>query len=120
MVGLRYFFGDDVSESVSFVTPIGVLDDPTLYDWRDDLDRLRAADPAAVAATLVDDAQAGDTFLLIERKAEAARGDADTEWQARYVETSRALRAAMHDHPELASVDERDFGEWHLTTLRRN
>jgi len=82
-----------------------VLDDPTLYDWRDDLDRLRAADPEAVAASVVDSAEPGDTFVLVRRSTIVPRGESDTEWQLRYVDTTDALLEAVAGDDRLTLVD---------------
>jgi hypothetical protein len=117
--GLRYQFGDTVGERVTYVSPLGVLDDPTLYDWRDDLDHLRAADPTAVAVSVVGSAAPGDTFVLIRRTVVVPRGESDTEWQSRYVETTDELLAAVAEDDRLTVVDEAETAGWTVVTLRR-
>jgi len=101
------------------VSPIGVLDDPTLYDWRDDLDRLRAADPEAVAASLVDSVGPGDSVVLVRRSVVVPRGESDTEWQLRYVDTANALLDAVALDDRLTVVDDVETAGWTVTTLQR-
>ena len=117
--GLRFHFDDEVGERVVYVSPLGVLDHPTLYDWRDDLDRLRAADPEAVAASVVDSAEPGDTFVLVRRSTIVPRGESDTEWQLRYVDTTDALLEAVAGDDRLTLVDEAETAGWTVTMLQR-
>lgn len=120
LTNLRFHIGDEVGERVTFVAPLGVLTDPTIYDWRDDLQRLRAADPDALADELIADAQPGDTFVVMLRRGfEGPRPDEPNEWIALYQGTLKDLADAVRGDERVAAVDERDIGSWTVFTYAR-
>jgi uncharacterized membrane protein len=120
---LRYGLGDRAGAQVRYVSPIGQLADPTLFDWRDDLDHLRAADPARVVDDVVGRAAPGTSFLVIQRDDAAPKPFGPpapgNEWQRRYIRTTDDLIAAAAADPRLTVVRRDDVAGWTLTTYRR-
>jgi hypothetical protein len=120
---LRYYLGDEQGGPVRYISPYGQLPDPTFYDWRDDLDRLRAADPPAVAATPIADAAPGTTFLVVEKLASAPRpfgpSSGSNEYEQRFVQTATELETATLGDSRLAVVRTVDVDDWRITFLRR-
>jgi mannosyltransferase len=120
---LRFALGDEVGEGVDYLSPLGVLEDPTLYDWRDDLERLRAADPAGVVGAAVADAAPGTVFVVLSKVDDDTvagfGGDAENEWQQLFADRTAAVEEAALRDERLTVVSTRDVEGWHVTTLER-
>ncbi|HSH23188.1 MAG TPA: glycosyltransferase family 39 protein [Acidimicrobiales bacterium] len=58
---LRYYFGDDLR----YATPLGVVPDPGVVDWRDALARLQAATPETGLKPLLAEIDRGDKVFLV-------------------------------------------------------
>ncbi len=58
---LHYYFGDDLR----YATPLGLVPDPEVVDWRNALARLQAATPATGLEPLLVDLEAGDQVFLV-------------------------------------------------------
>jgi hypothetical protein len=120
---LRFALGDDAGQDVSYLSPLGELDDPTLYDWRDDLDRLRAADPAKIVDEAVSAAVPGSHFVVFAKKDTSAiaglGGDQGNEWQQLFTERTSAVQQAALRDARLTPVGTRELEGWTVTTLER-
>jgi mannosyltransferase len=120
---LRFALGDEVGRDIDYLSPLGVLDDPTLYDWRDDLDRLREADPTAVVEGVVADAQPGAVFVVLSKRDDSGvaglGGNTDNEWQRLFTERANAVETAALNDDRLVVVDAREVEGWTVTTLER-
>ena len=55
----------ELGPGLRYADPSGVVDDPRVADWRDAFPRLRAAQPAAVLAPLVDDLAPGGHVVVV-------------------------------------------------------
>ncbi|MBW3580056.1 MAG: glycosyltransferase family 39 protein [Actinobacteria bacterium] len=58
---LHYYFGDDLR----YATPLGLVPDPQVVDWRNALQRLQASTPATGLDPLLDDLDRGDQVFLV-------------------------------------------------------
>jgi mannosyltransferase len=120
---LRFALGDELGDDIDYLSPLGVLDDPTLYDWRDDLERLRTADPLTVVDGYVSAAEPGDVFVVVAKagadSAAGFGGDTDNEWQQLFAERARAIEQSALADDRLAVVGTREVEGWVVTTLRR-
>ncbi|MDP9006494.1 MAG: hypothetical protein M3N15_06250, partial [Actinomycetota bacterium] len=58
---LHYYFGDDLR----YATPLGLVPDPQVVDWRNALQRLQASTPATGLEPLLDDLDRGDQVFLV-------------------------------------------------------
>jgi hypothetical protein len=120
---LRFALGDELGDDVDYLSPIGVLDDPTLYDWRDDLDRLRDADPEAIVEDVVGAAPPGTVFVVVSKHDETAvagfGGDAENEWQRLFTERANAIEAAALGDERLEVIGTDEVEGWTVTTLER-
>ena len=58
---LHYYFGDDLR----YATPLGLVPDPQVVDWRDALERLEASTPATGLDPLLDDLDLGAQVFLV-------------------------------------------------------
>jgi mannosyltransferase len=68
---MHYYLPQDIG--LRWANAMGPVSDPTLFDWRDALDRLRAAKPTPTADALVRTLQPGQKLLLIEPIIRTAR-----------------------------------------------
>jgi len=59
---LRYYLGD----GFRYADPMGLVADPTVMDWRDALERLRAAHPTPVKNDLVEQLEPGQALILVQ------------------------------------------------------
>jgi hypothetical protein len=59
---LRYYLG----AGFRYADPMGVVRDPTVMDWRDALDRLKAARPTPTADRLVSTLRPGQALVLVQ------------------------------------------------------
>jgi hypothetical protein len=120
---LRFALGDELGDDVDYLSPLGVLADPTLYDWRDDLDRLRNAEPRAVVDAALGDAAPGTVFVVLSKQDDVAvaglGGASDNEWQRLFAERANGVRDAALRDPRLRVVDSREIEGWTVTTLER-
>jgi mannosyltransferase len=86
---LRYYLG----ARLRYVTPLGVVSDPQVMDWRDALARLRAASFAAVMPPLLHGLRAGARVLFVGPR--FASGS--TAWSRQIMrDTSRWRHALRH------------------------
>jgi mannosyltransferase len=120
---LRYELGDDRGADVQYLSPLGVLADPTFYDWRDDLDRLRAAVPDDEVDSAVSEAAPG-TVVVVLRRADPGvsaglGGDTDNEWQRLYATRAAEVAEAALADERFSVVGSRTVEGWIVTTLVR-
>jgi hypothetical protein len=59
---LHYYLGS----GFRYADPMGMVSDPTVMDWRDALDRLKASRPSRVENELVDQLQPGQALILVQ------------------------------------------------------
>ena len=59
---LHYYLGS----GFRYADPMGMVADPTVMDWRDALDRLKASRPSQVETKLVDQLQPGQALILVQ------------------------------------------------------
>lgn len=71
-----------------YATPLGNVSDPGVMDWRDAVERLRAADPRTELAPLLDDLPAGSSLVLVRPVVEDTDGWR-AEWTRLVVRRSR-------------------------------
>jgi mannosyltransferase len=84
---LRYYLGG----RLRYVTPLGVVRDPRVMDWRDALARLRAARFGAVMTPLLHGLRAGARLLFVEPRFAAGR----TPWSRRIMADTAIWRHAL-------------------------
>jgi mannosyltransferase len=58
---LRYYLGG----GLRWATTIGPVSDPQVFDWRDAVDRLQAAQPAPTLASLIATVRPGQEFVVV-------------------------------------------------------
>ena len=58
---LRYYFGADLR----YASPLGLVADPGVVDWRNALERMRASNPATGLDPLVEELQPGQRLFLV-------------------------------------------------------
>jgi len=59
---LRYYLGD----GFRYADPMGMVAHPTVMDWRDALDRLKASRPTPVENSLVEKLEPGQALILVQ------------------------------------------------------
>jgi hypothetical protein len=95
-------FAAELGDGYRYASPTGPLDDPTLMDWRNAEDRLRAATWDDLAP-LVDDLRVGQRLLLI------APGNAvsptDTSWVKLFRAAGRRATRVLKADPRFVIVD---------------
>jgi mannosyltransferase len=84
---LRYYLG----ARVRYVTPLGVVPDPQVMDWRDALARLRAARFATVMAPILRGLRGGARLLFVGPRF----AHANSAWSRRIMADTRAWRRAL-------------------------
>lgn len=98
---LRHYFGP----ALTYATPMGAVADPTVVDWRDALDRMRAATPATGLDPLVDALEDGQRlFLACPRP--SLEGN-DPQWDELMQRHCGSWRAALDRDPTMALVADR-------------
>jgi hypothetical protein len=85
-----------------FADPTGLIDDPSLMDWRNAEDRLRAASYGDLAP-LIDRLKPGQRLLLVNPGNEAH--DTDTTWIQLFRNSARRTLLALRTDPRFAIVD---------------
>jgi len=89
---LRYYLGP----RLRYVTPLGVVADPQVMDWRDALARLKAGSFAAVMAPLLHHLRAGARVLFVGPRFASV----STPWSRQIIRDThrwrRALRRRLH------------------------
>jgi hypothetical protein len=93
---LRYYLG----ERLRYVTPLGVVRDPRVMDWRDALARLRAARFGAVMTPLLRGLRAGARLLFVEPRFAAGR----TPWSRRIMADTTIWRGALRRRLQLVAT----------------
>jgi hypothetical protein len=97
---LRYYLGD----GFRYADPMGAVADPRVMDWRDALDRLKAARPSQVEDRLVRSLRPGQALILVQpilRAYYAWRAPWTAEVKKRAIQWERVLQ---HD-PRLRRVE---------------
>ncbi len=62
----RYYLGRDVpTATVRFASTLGTVPDPRIFDWRDAIERLRAARPRPTLAALLSSVAPGREFVVV-------------------------------------------------------
>jgi uncharacterized membrane protein len=93
---LRYYLG----ERLRYVTPLGVVRDPQVMDWRDALARLRAARFGAVMRPVLRGLRAGARLLFVEPRFAAGR----TAWSRRIMADTTTWRHALRRRLRLVAM----------------
>ena len=96
---LHHELGDDLT----YADPTGIVEDPTVMDWRDALPRLQAATHAADTAPLVDALAPGARVLVVLAGNDAKR--TDTDWITSFRSAGRRIQQALRSDPGLVTVD---------------
>ena len=96
---LAYYLGP-----ARFASPLGESDDPLVVDWRDALDRLRAASPRHSLAPLVERLEPGQRLVLVVPRS-AQRGW-DAPWQREVLARAAELDRYAHASPQLRRLRE--------------
>ena len=89
---LHYYLSD---RGFRYADPMGFVPDPTVMDWRDALDRLKAAEPEPVADELVSSLEPGQALILVQpilRAYYAWRAPWTKEVKERAIEWERVLQ----------------------------
>ncbi len=95
---LHYYLGP----TLRYADPTGLVEDPTVVDWRDATDRLRAASPALGLVPLVDDLDVGSHVFLVCPRTD---NDEDTlDWFVLMERHCRSWRSTLEDNPNLELV----------------
>jgi len=97
---LHYYLGG----GFRYADPMGMVADPTVMDWRDALDRLKAARPSRVETKLVDELQPGQALILVQpilRAYYAWRAPWTAQVKKRAIQWERVLQR----DPRLRRVD---------------
>jgi uncharacterized membrane protein len=95
---LHYYLGP----TLTYADPTGLVDDPTVVDWRDATDRLQAASVVSGLTPLVDDLDVGAHVFLV-----CPRTDNDEDslvWFRLMERHCRSSRASLDDDPDMALV----------------
>jgi hypothetical protein len=95
---LHYYF----TPGLRYATALGPMADPRVFDWRDALDRLRAAHPTAVLNSLVDTMRPGQTLILTLPIIRTARWNAP--WTALVRKRSAQWQRVADRSPRLARL----------------
>ena len=97
---LSYYLPD----GVRYGTSLGPVEDPRVFDWRDALDRLRAAKPRPTARAAVDTLAKGEELVLVQPILRTAQWGApwtslvrkrSVQWERRLDADSRVRREAV-------------------------
>lgn len=106
---LHYYF----PPGLRWATALGPMPDTGIFDWRDALDRLRAAKPRRTLATLVDPMRPGQTVVLVLPIIRTGRWGAP--WTALVRKRSAQWQRAADKDPRLVRLAaEPRFGHRHL------
>jgi len=96
---LRYYLGDDVR----WATTMGAVPDPQVFDWRDAVQRLRAAQPRATIRSLLAAVPPGGEFIVVSPVFRDYRA-----WRAKWTKLvwrkSIAWTALLQTDPNLVVV----------------
>jgi hypothetical protein len=95
---LRYYLGP----TLRYADPTGVVDDPTVVDWRDATDRLEEASVETGLVPLIEDLDVGAHVFLV-----CPRTDIDEEsldWFVLMTRHCQSWRATLDDDPDLELV----------------
>lgn len=96
---LRYYLGPELR----YADPSGLVADPALADWRDGLERMRAATPEQGLVPLIDELPPGGRLLLACPRLEL---DDDTlEWFRLMARNCRTWRGELDRNPSMQLVD---------------
>ena len=97
---LHYYLGS----GFRYADPMGVVSDPTVMDWRDALDRLKASRPSKVENQLVEQLRPGQALILVQpilRAYYAWRAPWTAQVKRRAIQWERVLQR----DPRLRRVD---------------
>lgn len=104
--GVMWYY---LPEGLRWADPLGRVSDPRVFDWRDALTRLEAAEPAAVAEPLVRDLRPGQRLLLVQPLLRGQRWGAP--WTALVRERVVQWEDLLDRDPRLRRVDSKpQFG----------
>ncbi len=95
---LRYYLGP----ALRYADPTGVVDDPTVVDWRDATERLQEASPETGLVPHVEDLEVGAHVFLV-----CPRTDIDEDslnWFVLMARHCQSWRATLDDDPDLELV----------------
>ncbi len=95
---LHYYF----PEGLRYADAIGMVGDPRVFDWRDALDRLRAARPTRVLNSYVSSLRPGQTLILTLPIIRT--GSWGAPWTALVRKRSAQWQRAADRHPELVRI----------------
>jgi hypothetical protein len=94
---LHYYF----PEGLRYADAIGMVGDPRVFDWRNALDRLRAAKPSRVLDSYVSSLRPGQTLILTLPIIRTGRG---TPRGRAWCASARPVAAGGRPHPELVRI----------------
>ncbi len=94
-----------VADGVRFATAIGPQQDTRLLDWRNVLDRFRAATPRVVVDRLVGDQAPGSRILLVLPV--TSSGNWQAPWTSLVADRTRAWRSILQADPRLRLIGRR-------------
>ena len=95
---LHYYF----PEGLRYADAIGMVGDPRVFDWRDALDRLRAAKPSRTLDSYVSSLRPGQTLILTLPIIRT--GSWNAPWTALVRKRSAQWQRAADRHPELVRI----------------
>jgi hypothetical protein len=95
-------FRGELGAGFVYADPTGVVEDPTMMDWRDAEARLRSATTASLAP-LVDTLEPGQRILVVAPGNAAA--DTDTSWIRLFRAAGRRTARALQADPRFELVD---------------
>jgi hypothetical protein len=95
---LHYYF----PEGLRYADAIGMVGDPRVFDWRDALDRLRAAKPSRTLDSYVSSLRPGQTLILTLPIIRT--GSWNAPWTSLVRKRSAQWQRAADRHPELVRI----------------
>src|SRR5262249_10934412 len=110
---------DLANSQLRYVSPVGQLRDPTVYDWRDDLDRLRHARPEDVETAAILGSAPGTAIVFISPVVDPPAPPSGNEWVYLTQKTTHELLAALMTDQRVTLERTVDVDGVRLTILRR-
>jgi mannosyltransferase len=104
---LAYYLPDDLG--LTFATPLGLVRDPRVVDWRNALARLRATGPTGTLEPLLDDVRVGGQVLIVSPV--TREGGWTAPWTSVVRRRSAAWRTALRRDPRFQSAGRVVAGE---------
>ncbi len=95
---LHYYLGP----TLRYADPTGLVEDPTVVDWRDATARLRLASAAVGLVPLVDDLDVGDHVFLVCPRTDIDEDSLD--WFVLMARHCQSSRTTLDDDPDLELV----------------